>query len=648
MPPLGFSFPQSWWFLSVDTDVPVPDAGGDDSSPSTLANSSPEYNTGQTSTQATSLVVPIDSESDDDEVLDITKALRQKASLTKPPYTIAASVPPPPGSLAAEAQARPVPETPVKKRGLGRLNDSSDSPAGSPNLAKGVGDRSEITILCFQAQSVAAAYSSSRHSRCKREERRRRKGLKKASCAERSLPSQQPIVQTLESRAIDREMSRAIRHTPITAGENAERRLWGIKARGEQAYQSSTNMGALMVDFLKETGTSGADEAITVLGKRLSEAETQKPRTQVTARMNKPKRGPVGRSWKYRPGFDEGQFPGPAGVRVDYGCGQMELFWTEVETRGLQAVVELRDREKGELTVESSAAGVHQRKRYDVWSVVVVKREDPNAQRGEKTLVFECGMEDKGVQTGEDMEVDAEVEGDAEMGNGIGGSEEADIQTTTEASPKEYLPSWHRDYYADPNESDDDDGGDESTSPFTTVLPYNPPAPLVLPSETNVLDLFSMSHTHPGSYTWPNRANMAALGFLLAIVEPKNNYMNGIIHYHSEFKPTQEFQFEEAGLDNVMTRALFSITWRPPGDAETEKFKWEFEQVRVWAQDTKLEGPIDLGNFVVQGRRARRVGLWMRRGRIKRLKIGVWRVSRRRRRRRGRRGGGGMDVENEE
>lgn len=59
-------------------------------------------------------------------------------------------------------------------------------------------------------------------------------------------------------------------------------------------------------------------------------------------------------------------------------------------------------------------------------------------------------------------------------------------------------------------------------------------------------------------------------------------------------------QFEEDGLDQEMTRALFNVTWRPPGDTPTEKYKWEFEELRVWVTETELKGAIDLSDFVVR------------------------------------------------
>ncbi|KAK4204450.1 hypothetical protein QBC40DRAFT_332534 [Triangularia verruculosa] len=959
MPLPGFPFAQNWGFPSLNTSAPVPEPEAVDTSPSTLANSSPENNTGQTSPQATSPrslandgvgssnVVIIDPNSDDDDVVDISKAIRQKGSLSKPSVPKASSVPPPPGSLAAEAQARPVPKTLVKK-GLGWLESGPNPPAGGIETVKdtpiqtpdstpagsseGVPPRTvtfseapqrecrktkdteeekkrrrEKTLKdlaklerrpvkvpkafddgrgqgslaassggsvvdlrsppsASKAGSIAGSVSS-RKSRRKREEKRRRKELKKAAQAagssiaqdvpDRRLDSQQDrqprhqpgpaqqsrreshqtraltqpaTYQTAESRVVDREISKAIRHTPITAREKAEKRLREVKERGAQAYQRGSNRGALTVESVEEIGIRGADEAISVLEKRLAEAEARKPRTQVVsgldsgdiqqnprpsasrpgqavasaaaigpsgrrrkcdrcirmkrpcsyeqpcsrcqaagvrcvyfssdarprqverppyqtavpgssaqaesfvdqqyglsvpqpgfrepsspeqqptiqyrprpprspsyspspepesspvdtvsamdafgpnqmvqqyvvyrtqklpvvenedpeetrmdyaircsehsklahanqqamARMNKPKRGVVGRSWKYRPGLEEGQVPGLADARVEYGSKEVEFVWVEIETRDLLAVVNLRGGEKaGELRVERKATEVYVKRRYDVWSVVVVKREDPLAKQVEKRVVFECGgVEDKGVQTDEmevEVEVDAEIEEEAEAAEDIDimneakGTEElpvetvgdsqltdttqAEMQHPTETSPKEDLPWWHPDYYAD---SDDDSGeeDEEDDASLTDALPpYVAPAPVILPQGSNALDLLSITTTYHSSYSRPHLANVQALRVFLSLTEPKNNYMNDNIHYYSVLKPTQEFHFEEAGLENSMTRQLFNVTWRPPGNTPTESYKWEFEEVRVWVKETVLQGPIDLSDYVTQ------------------------------------------------
>lgn len=65
-------------------------------------------------------------------------------------------------------------------------------------------------------------------------------------------------------------------------------------------------------------------------------------------------------------------------VRVVYGKeGGVEFFWVEVEMRDLMGVVEVRGgRGRGELMVERVVGEVYRRWRFDVWGVVVVKRED--------------------------------------------------------------------------------------------------------------------------------------------------------------------------------------------------------------------------------------------------------------------------------
>ncbi|CAP68731.1 uncharacterized protein PODANS_7_7000 [Podospora anserina S mat+] len=944
-----------------------------------MAEPSPSTNAGPNTA-----VIHDDPDSDDDEVLDIGKVLRQKANSSKPSTTRATLDPPPPGSLAAEAQARPVPETPAKKRGLGWLDESPITPAVGINTTtdtpvtvphqnqsahrQAIPSRASVTspeaqrehnrsnrskeerererletleklnarrqaiktrasddgrsqgghpsssrlpVVDLRTPSASkvpsvADTSSSRRSRVKLEERRRRKEMEKATreakrSRQKSTPSQPPpsqpppsqpppsqppsstpppspppppppTFQTAEPRAVDREISRAIRHTPITAGEAAERRPNEIKAHGAEVYRSGANRGTLIVDSLEETETTGADEAVFVQAKRLAEAEARKPKTrvvtgmesddvqqdarpygvsrdqpasagpsrlqqprnqgsgaittptrgrkcdrctrmkrpctfgqpcsrcqiadvqcvyfsnvgrldlqpaerperpetesfvdqqyrlslpqpgfqesqpismppppprpvrqcrppppprpppprprspscspppepgspatdavsaidvfgedrivyqyvvyrtqklpvvegeedpeekrgdyaircsehskladanrQVEVRMQRPKKGVVAKGWKYRPGLDEAQRPGLMDVRVVYGKeGGVELFWVEVETRDLTGVVEVRGgRGRGELMVERVAGEVYRRWRFDVWGVVVVKREDLAVRKREQRLVFDCGgVEDRGVQTGEemeaggvqdgeDMEVDDEVEveeevgveenvaveEDVEMTNFGDGMEEetpieaagesqltdttqADTQNTTDAAPKKDLPNWHPDYYADSNESDDDDDDDDDDEdhvfPFECNPPYNPPTPLILPPQTNVLDLLTVTPTLHGSYTSPHRANIAALRVLLSEARPRNNYMNDNIHYSSVFKPTQMLQFEEDGLDQEMTRALFNVTWRPPGDTPTEKYKWEFEELRVWVTETELKGAIDLSDFVVR------------------------------------------------
>lgn len=910
-----------------------------------MAEPSPSTNAGPNTA-----VIHDDPDSDDDEVLDIGKVLRQKANSSKPSTTRATLDPPPPGSLAAEAQARPVPETPAKKRGLGWLDESpitpavginttTDTPVTVPhqtqsahrqaipsrasvilpeaqrehnrsNRSKEERERerletleklnarrqatktrasndgrsqgghpssSRLPVVDLRTPSASkvpsvADTSSSRRSRAKLEERRRRKEMEKATreakrSRQKSTPSQPPpsqpppstpppspppppppTFQTAEPRAVDREISRAIRHTPITAGEAAERRPNEIKAHGAEAYRSGANRGTLTVDSLEETATTGADEAVFVLAKRLAEAEARKLKTrvvtgmesgdvqrdarpygvsrdqpasaglsrlqqphnqgsgaittptrgrkcdrctrmkrpctfeqpcsrcqiadvqcvyfsnvgrldlqpaerperpetesfvdqqyrlslpqpgfqesqpismpppppcpppprprgpscspppepespatdavsaidvfgedrivyqyvvyrtqrlpvdegeedpeekrgyyaircsehskladanrQVEVRMQRPKKGVVAKGWKYRPGLYEAQRPGLMDVRVDYGKeGGVEFFWVEVETRDLAGVVEVRGgRGRRELMVERVAGEVYRRWRFDVWGVVVVKRKDLAVRKREQRLVFDCGgVEDRGVQTGEEMEVDDEVEVEEEVGveenvaveedvemtnfgdgmeeetpieaageSQLTGTTQADTQNTTDAAPKKDLPNWHPDYYADSDESDDDDDDDNNEdhiSPFEHNPPYNPPTPVILPPQTNVLDLLTVTPTLHGSYTSPHRANIAALRVLLSEARPRNNYMNDNIHYSSVFKPTQMLQFEEDGLDQEMTRALFNVTWRPPGDTSTEKYKWEFEELRVWVTETELKGVIDLSDFMVR------------------------------------------------
>ncbi|KAK0732879.1 hypothetical protein B0T21DRAFT_413030 [Apiosordaria backusii] len=866
MPLPGFPFTQSWGFLSLAKDAPSPEEEGDSTSPSTLGHGSSENNAALTSPQETdshvaetppntdagpnTVVIHDDPESDDDEVLDITKALRAKASLRKPSPTTAASGPPAPGSLAAEAQNRPAPRTSAILRGLGWLTESSDAPTpGSDRISmerstqvsndiqtgpdEGIPPRAIQSSLQRQ-QERQAAKKSKEEKQLERQkiidlikgiERRQREGTQAFDDRRRqgsTAPSSR--VEVVDLRSPTSVVTKARSVAASSPSRHSRRKREERRRRKEQKSARAgrgANSGALTVESLEETGTSGVDADIFLLTKRVADASSQKPRTQIVtglesgdvqreyqgymgpqaqaeladirrplpsvpsripqtghntrssitapsrarkcdrctrmkrpctygqpcsrcqiagvecvyfhnnirppraeppenqqrittsrpsnqtesfvdqqyrlslpqpgfqepsmtkrqprirqppqpprspsyspspepdlspvdavpaidmfgpdqmvqqyvvyrtqklpidhnedpeetrsdyavrcsehskllhanqqvlARLNKPKKGVMGRSWKYRPGLDEGQVPGLADGRVEYSTGEGVYY---------------------------------DRKKYDVWSVVVVKREDPEAMKVERKIVFECQGEqedEQGVSEAEEQvevntevqEVEAEVEvemdaeGDTEMGGEnitaetsaetAGESQLAGTtQAATETQPKKDLPWWHHDYYADSDddENDDDNAEDNTTSP-AEKYPYNPPPPIIIPQGTNALDLLSITPTHHSSYTRPNLANIAALEVFLSLTEPKNNYMDDNIHYNFVLKPPQEFEFEKAGLDNAMTRQLFNVIWRPPGNTNTAKYKWEFEEVRVWVEEGKLEGPIDLSDFVVE------------------------------------------------
>lgn len=49
-----------------------------------------------------------------------------------------------------------------------------------------------------------------------------------------------------------------------------------------------------------------------------------------------------------------------------------------------------------------------------------------------------------------------------------------------------------------------------------------------------------------------------------------------------------------------MMRVLFNVMWCLLGDIFIEKYKWEFEELRVWVMEMELKGVIDLSDFVVR------------------------------------------------
>jgi len=95
-----------------------------------------------------------------------------------------------------------------------------------------------------------------------------------------------------------------------------------------------------------------------------------------------------------------------------------------------------------------------------------------------------------------------------------------------------------------------------------------------------------------GAYTCFRMANKAALRTFLELAKPENSRVEDNLHYQYDIRPNYIDSFQEAVRNED---ALVEIEWEPP----VGSYKWAFDMMKVWVEQSELKGPVDIGDLVV-------------------------------------------------
>ncbi|KAK3902071.1 hypothetical protein C8A05DRAFT_34249, partial [Staphylotrichum tortipilum] len=296
---------------------------------------------------------------------------------------------------------------------------------------------------------------------------------------------------------------------------------------------------------------------------------------------------------------------------------------------------------------------LYERTLFTVWSHVYYDKKKAKKNRGGpgQRLVFDCeeevekeeqavlsGVEEEREQRGgEDVEMGESAEGEDRSEGGMGGGdgdggeqrggeevtqgetgsasrdemevEEEDGNITPDPAPAGTAPAparWRevpaghplarnpnaaRFPDSDTEESSDDDGEPEP-QPIPEPSPWAPTPPVYLSvNEAKIVK------RHHGSFTTLHHANRAALEALLGLVRPKNGRLEDHHHFEWRVEPDLTASFEEAGYCRLGCKHAADLGWDAP---KGDEFHWGFLRVEVVVVESRLEGPADLGDMVVE------------------------------------------------
>jgi hypothetical protein len=146
-------------------------------------------------------------------------------------------------------------------------------------------------------------------------------------------------------------------------------------------------------------------------------------------------------------------------------------------------------------------------------------------------------------------------------------------------------------------EVEDDDEGDESDADSVatdvTLAPSEPGGNLGSLSWNDV----EYMHEHVCGFTTLELANQEAYKVALKLWRPRGNRMDPWLHYRNDIRPSLE-ELKTQELDVKAAELQFEV---PEFEGHVDDRPWPFIHSTVFVKETRLEGPRDIGNYIVMG-----------------------------------------------
>lgn len=139
--------------------------------------------------------------------------------------------------------------------------------------------------------------------------------------------------------------------------------------------------------------------------------------------------------------------------------------------------------------------------------------------------------------------------------------------------------------------SDDEDSDNDSVTTDVTLQPSEPGGNLRLLSWNDVEYL----HEHAGGFTTLELANQEAIEVARELWRPKGKRMDPWIYYRNSIEPSLQ-EVRAMNLDLEAAELEFEV---PAYEGHVNDRPWPFIYSTVIVKETKLEGPRDIGNYIV-------------------------------------------------
>ncbi|KKY39364.1 hypothetical protein UCDDA912_g00575 [Diaporthe ampelina] len=140
-------------------------------------------------------------------------------------------------------------------------------------------------------------------------------------------------------------------------------------------------------------------------------------------------------------------------------------------------------------------------------------------------------------------------------------------------------------------DGDDDDSDTDSVATDVTLEPSQPGGNLGSLSWKDV----EYMHEYVGSFTTMELANKEAVKVALKLWRPSGNRMDPWLYYRDAIKPSL-VKVRDQELDVEAARIEFEV---PEFEGHVNERPWPFVYSTVLVEKTRLEGPRDIGNYIV-------------------------------------------------
>ncbi|KAL1836151.1 hypothetical protein VTJ49DRAFT_5527 [Mycothermus thermophilus] len=306
--------------------------------------------------------------------------------------------------------------------------------------------------------------------------------------------------------------------------------------------------------------------------------------------------------------------------RIDYSNGEIHIVWVTEEVRDvgcfmIPAAEAAKPRQAGKkgggsavvasrakrVKIDKDGARIYTRKRYDVWATVYYGPGRGRRRRNYSHQVLTFEEDNNGGATA----------GVDEPGNGRSGEAEDEDERAEAVAERDQLML------------DDAEGGTVATTPSSTVAdsPTDASAPSPSTPGTSVPDTSASSTSVPGNslhrqppadddddlpewsrklcgtYTTLPAANQAALKEFLELARPRNAYIDDVTRFRGQICPKAKEDFRADGLGKPGCTRAAHIEM----DLEAEDWdRWGFRKVVVEVVASDLQGPVELGDMVVE------------------------------------------------
>ncbi|KAG6365034.1 hypothetical protein INS49_006640 [Diaporthe citri] len=144
-----------------------------------------------------------------------------------------------------------------------------------------------------------------------------------------------------------------------------------------------------------------------------------------------------------------------------------------------------------------------------------------------------------------------------------------------------------------PETESEDESDAESMATSATLEPSQPGGNMGSLSWNDV----DYVHEHVGSFTTLELANKKAIKVALERWQPKDARLDSWLHYRDAIKPSLDEMWAQ-DLDVEKAELEFEV---PEFEGHVNDRPWRFIYSMVYVRETRLEGPRDIGNYIVTG-----------------------------------------------